>query len=117
MSECLYCHKKLSGRVDKKYCDHYCKSSYHAQKRKQENDSLFTQIDKQLKTNRKILRHFNKEGKTIIEKQKLLDLNFNPDYYTHTTKSNDKTLYYRCYEYGYYEKKQKKLELYVIVHF
>ena len=62
---CLSCNKILGGRKDKKFCDPYCKSSYHYSKNKK-NSNFYNWVDQQLKTNRRVLKKFNKTGKATI---------------------------------------------------
>jgi len=99
---CLNCGKELMGRSDKKYCNYYCKSALQYLTRKKE-ETLFFQIDRQLKKNRSLLKQFNKSGKTVIRKSEMLDLGFNPMYFTHYWKNTKGQVYLFCYEYGFLE--------------
>lgn len=85
---CLECNEELEGRIDKKFCSEYCRSSYHYRKNKRNQNSLFRSIDKQLKLNRRILKLYNKAGKAAVRKEVLLDDGFNPIYFTHYWKNN-----------------------------
>jgi len=69
---CLNCNEEITGRIDKKYCSEYCKSNYHYEQKKGEQDSLFKRIDLQLTLNRRLLKDFNKAGKATIRAKKLL---------------------------------------------
>lgn len=66
--QCLYCHQTLSGRADKKYCNQYCKSAHQYEQRKN-HESLYFNIDRQLKRNRSLLKYFNKAGKISFAKK------------------------------------------------
>jgi len=99
---CLCCDKPLKGRIDKKFCDDYCRSNYN---HKLNNDSspVVRKINSALKKNRRILEQMNScEGhSTIVSKQKLFELAFNFTYYTHTYTNKKGTVYFFCYEFGY----------------
>src|SRR5690554_7296728 len=77
--KCNACNKLLSGRSDKKFCDSYCKSSYHYQKSIENTPNFYTRVDKQLKTNRRILKNFNRAGKATVRSDILIKKGFNPD--------------------------------------
>ena len=115
MARCLDCNKELSGRSDKKFCDPYCKSAYHYKKNKENKPALFTEIDKQLKTNRRILKLYNKAGKSTVKKQILVDEGFHQGYHTHIWYNRNGDTYYFCYEYGYLILKENDIEKYVLV--
>ncbi|MBE7653463.1 hypothetical protein J2Q11_11615 [Tenacibaculum finnmarkense genomovar finnmarkense] len=110
--KCLHCKNKLEGRVDKKYCSSYCRSSYHYENNKEQEDSLFSVIDKKLKNNRKILKEFNKAGYASVRKEKLLAKDFDPNYFTNYWKNSKGQVYLFCYEYGFLAQREK----YILVH-
>ena len=115
MKVCLNCKENFEGRSDKKFCSPYCKSSYHYQSAINTPKSLFLKIDKQLKTNRRILKLFNKSGKSIVRKEKLIKEGFDPKYFTHYWKNPKNEIYLFCYEYGFLYKKEKMVDKYVLV--
>lgn len=80
---CPVCEKPIKGRTDKKFCDPSCKSAYHYQALQKEGCGFYARVDKQLKTNRRILKKFNKAGKATVRADVLLKLNFNPHFFTH----------------------------------
>ena len=98
---CLSCNKKLEGRIDKLFCNPYCKSSYHYIKNRNKDLSHFNIVDLQLKRNRNILKHFHKSGKTTILQSKLTEKGFNSSYFTNYWKNNQNKVYLFCYEYGF----------------
>ena len=75
---CIGCGEAITGRADKKFCKESCKSAYHYMKSIEKEESLFKSIDKQLKTNRRILKEFNRAGKATVRKHVLIDEGFNP---------------------------------------
>lgn len=104
--QCLSCGKTLKGRIDKKFCDDYCRNNYNnQQKAKGNHSSLVRNINNALLKNRKILESIlpagAETGKT--NRDKLLQAGFNFKYFTqlYTTKTGNE--YYYCYDYGYRE--------------
>lgn len=101
---CLACGKKLKGRIDKKFCDDYCRNNYNnVQKAKSNHSSYVRNINNTLLKNRKILESIlpDTEETAKASKDKLQRLGFHFKYITHiyTTKTN-KTYFY-CYDHGY----------------
>jgi len=105
----------LEGRSDKKFCDAYCKSSFHYQSSKLKEETIYVKIDKQLKTNRRLLKHFNRSGYASIDVQDLNDLGFNPKYFTHYWKNKKGDIYLFCYEYGFIKKTLNFKKKYILV--
>ncbi len=102
--KCLTCDTILRGRVDKKFCNDYCRNNYNnQQKAKGSNSEIVRSINKALLKNKKILESILREDeeKTSVSKDKLLRLGYQFKYQTHhyTTKAG-KTYYY-CYDHGY----------------
>jgi len=112
---CLQCGEPFSGRPDKKFCSESCRSSYHYYKSLEKEDSLFKIIDKQLKTNRRILKEFNRAGKATVRKKVLLDEGFDPKYFTHYWKAGNGNVYLFCFEYGFMKKIENETEKYVLI--
>lgn len=114
MNGCLYCNETINGRADKKYCSAHCKSAHQYQIKKSE-ETLFYKIDKQLKTNRRLLKAYNKSGLSTVRKEKLLNEGFDPTYFTHYWKNKKGQVYLFCYEYGFLELKDQYKEKYVLI--
>ena len=114
MKTCRVCGSELKGRQDKKYCSIKCKNALYYQNRIQ-HESFFFQVEKHLKTNRKILKHYNKEGYTTLRKEKLLAAGFNPRFFTHYWKNQKGQAYLFCYEYGFMEIDQQRIKKYLLV--
>ena len=115
MKRCPYCNEKVKGRVDKVFCTPYCKSSYHYQKARDDENNLFKKIDDQLKLNRRLLKNYNKAGKAVIRKEELLEAGFSPKYFTHYWKNKKGDIYLFCYEFGFLEKQEYGKTKYVLV--
>lgn len=103
---CPICESPIKGRSDKIYCSHSCKSS-HQYELRQEKDKFFLKVDKQLKTNRKILKKYNRTGMTTLRRKVLHQEGFNPNYFTHYWKNSKGDLYLFCYDYGFLKLKEK----------
>ena len=114
-NECLSCGKELIGRSDKIYCDLHCKSSYHYRKSLDEAPRFYNKVDNQLKLNRKILKNFNKSGKATVRAKVILDLGFNPKYFTHYWKNQRDDVYLFVYEFGFLKKKENNVEIYILI--
>ncbi len=101
---CLACGKTLKGRIDKKFCDDYCRNNYNNQQKARSNHSAFVRnINNALLKNRKILESLkgDKEEHVKANKEKLHGLGFSFKYLTHTFKNKEGKTYFWCYEYGY----------------
>lgn len=112
---CLNCQKPLTGRLDKKYCDDYCKSNYNYVKNKLKENSMFKQIDLQLKKNRRLLRDYNRSGKSTVRKEKFDAAGFNPNFFTHYWKNSKGQVYLFCYEYGFLRLTENGHTKYVLI--
>jgi|SRR5690554_1675567 len=115
MKKCLNCDEIIIGRAGKIFCDTYCKSSFHYKKKQGEEKSLYETIDKQLKTNRRLLKLFNKAGKAIVRKEVLVAEGFDPKYFTHFWKNKKGDVYLFCYEFGFLSKTENGKSKYVLV--
>ena len=96
---CLHCGTPLKGRSDKKYCDLGCKSAYSNNKRQQKEEVLIT-INQQLRTNWKVLKQMNPQGKSTVRKSFLRSLGYDFKYFTNVFKTPKGKLYYFCYDMG-----------------
>lgn len=112
---CLNCKSVLQGRVDKKYCSEYCKSNFNYELNKNKAVSLFKSIDQQLKLNRRLLRDFNKAGKSTVRTEKIIAAGFNPKYFTHYWKNRKGDVYLFCYEFGFLKRKENNKSKYILV--
>lgn len=113
--KCYQCGENIEGRKDKKFCSSYCKSNFHYIRNKEKENSLFKSIDKQLKLNRRLLRDYNKAGKSTVRKEILINSGFIPKYFTHYWKNNKGDVYLFCYEYGFLERTEHGKSKYVLV--
>jgi hypothetical protein len=112
---CLACGRELKGRSDKRFCDLHCKSSYHYRRSLEEAPRFYDKVDNQLKTNRRILKQFNKAGKATVRTSIIKQEGFDPNFFTHYWKNNKGDVYLFVYEYGFLKKQEHNLEKYVLI--
>lgn len=112
---CLACNRELEGRTDKKFCDPYCKSAWHYKKNREGSAGFYAQIDRQLKTNRRILKSFNKAGKATVQAKILLDRGFDPNFFTHFWKNKKGDVYLFIYEYGFLSRIENGKKKYILI--
>jgi len=105
MKTCQYCQSVLRGRIDKKFCNDYCRNNFNNREKKRDSHHpIVRKINAALLKNRRILASVlpAAAGQAIrIHREKLQRQGFEFGYYTHiyTTQSGKN---YRCtYEYGY----------------
>tara|TARA_R110002049_G_scaffold125972_1_gene281603 strand:+ start:1262 stop:1639 length:378 start_codon:yes stop_codon:yes gene_type:complete len=111
---CPICESVIVGRSDKVYCSIECKRAAETDKKRIE-DALYLKIDKQLKINRKILKKFNRVGKTTLRKEELIKEGFDPNYFTNYWKNSKGDIYLFVYDYGFLAIKDNQKDKYLIV--
>lgn len=109
--QCLQCGVNLNGRTDKKFCDDYCRTNFHNQKKS--NHPSIREINRVLIRNRLILESlaFAKGIGTLISLRDLMNRGFRFGYFTNTRGTKNGGNYFFCYEYGYYKRSDKMIEL------
>ena len=115
LKRCLSCNKILEGRSDKKYCDVHCKSSYQYRQSIENEPRFYNKVDNQLKTNRKILKQYNKAGKATVRASVIIEEGFDPKFFTHYWKNTKGDVYLFVYEYGFLKKKEHNVEKYILI--
>ena len=101
---CLSCGKALRGRIDKKFCDDYCRNNYNnKQKAKSNHSSYVRNINNALLKNRKIMEGLLPETEETVKasKDKLNRSGFQFKYVTHLYTTKTGKTYYYCYDHGY----------------
>lgn len=114
-NKCLACNKSLEGRADKKFCDAHCKSAYQYQQTKLEEPKFYNKVDNQLKLNRRILKYFNKAGKSIVRSSILKEQGFDSSFFTHYWKNSKGDAYLFVYEFGFLKRNEFGKEKYVLI--
>ncbi len=101
---CLSCGNQLRGRVDKKFCNDYCRNSYNnVQKARNGYSPVVRNINNALIKNRRILATVlsDRMETARANRDKLLRLGFHFGYQTHVYTTKTGRCYYYCYDYGY----------------
>lgn len=97
---CTECGIAFKGRADKKFCSDQCRTSYN-NKQKSIEHRYIRDVNLILKKNRRILLHFNPEGKSRVTRDKLKSKGFDFNYFTSTYTTKEGAQYFYCYEQGY----------------
>ncbi|MCX8019811.1 MAG: hypothetical protein N2747_04885 [Chitinophagaceae bacterium] len=101
---CLSCGAALRGRIDKKFCNDYCRNNYNNQMKSNESrHPLVRNINNALLKNRKILAGLlpDSEDNCKVSKEKMQQSGFLFKYITHFYTTKTGKTYYFCYDYGY----------------
>jgi predicted nucleic acid-binding Zn ribbon protein len=97
---CLDCGEIIVGRADKKFCSDQCRNNYN-NRLNSESSAMVRQVNNALKKNRRILSELNPSDKVTVHKEKLSNLGFNFNYFTHLYTTQKGSTYRFVYEYGY----------------
>jgi predicted nucleic acid-binding Zn ribbon protein len=97
---CIECNTAIKGRADKKFCSDQCRTTYNNRQKSIENKYI-RDVNIILKKNRRILLHFNPEGKNKVSRGKLKAKGFDFNYFTSTYTTKEGAQYFYCYEQGY----------------
>lgn len=114
VDSCPICGSAVRGRSDKKFCSAKCKSINQYESR-QKKEAFYLEVDRQLRTNRKVLKTYNYRGFTTVAKQELLKDGFDPNYFTHYWKNSKGDVYLFVYDYGFLDLKKSGRDKYLIV--
>lgn len=98
---CQTCNAEIRGRIDKKFCDDLCRTTFNNAHNVQ--PAIVKEILQLLKRNRKILADLTPDDtqKTKVSFQKLIDKGFNFMYHTHTHHAKNGAMFHFCFDYGY----------------
>ena len=98
----MACNKSIKGRIDKKFCDDYCRNAFN-NKLKCVSNNMVRNINNALRKNRRILEELLPEKEKMVKTnlEKLLEKGFMFKYSTHTYTNPKGNVYHFCYEYGY----------------
>lgn len=99
--KCQNCNHTLHGRTDKKFCNDYCRNTYHNKSKRSENNHI-RNTKAILMQNRRILAEILGDKSTCTaHRSELVAKGFHFDFITqiHSTKQGSVTHF--CYEYGY----------------
>ncbi|HCL05721.1 MAG TPA: hypothetical protein DHW64_07050 [Chitinophagaceae bacterium] len=102
--KCLTCERIIHGRVDKKFCNDYCRSAFNNKKHLSDR-GLIRRVNYLLLKNRYILEYFLKGSHptATIMRKALSAKGFQFDFFTHTYHTADGKQYFCCYDHAYIE--------------
>lgn len=101
---CQSCGHPIRGRVDKKYCNDYCRNNYNnVLKSRNGYSPVVRSINNTLLKNRRILASMLSERVETAKanRDKLLRMGFHFGYQTHMYITRTGRAYHYCYDYGY----------------
>jgi hypothetical protein len=98
--QCLECGHKLIGRIDKKFCNDYCRNAFN-NKKNRASKNIIRNTNNLLRKNYRILEKVNPNQKTKTTKDNLLRKGFNFNYFTSIYKTKTSNTYYFVYDQGY----------------
>ncbi|MEP2774144.1 MAG: DUF2116 family Zn-ribbon domain-containing protein [Fulvivirga sp.] len=107
-THCLQCKKPLTGRIDKKYCDDYCRNVYNNRNKKADEKYIQT-VNRIIRHNRKILKSLCPIGKAVVREEVLDSLGYNYHYFSGVYRAS-KGVYYICYDYAFLPTKETNRE-------
>lgn len=98
---CECCGEGLVGRSDKRFCNDACRAQHHHLIHQKERIEI-AEINRILRTNRRILLEWRSRNSQKAYRENLLQKGFSFNYYTHIKVHGNKMIYY-CYDLGYQE--------------
>jgi len=96
---CPVCNQEFEGRSDKKFCCDQCRNTYNNNKYADFSNQT-RNINRILKSNRKVLSDFFAKGVTKLNKERLLKAGYNFDYLTNIYTTRTGNTYHYCYDFG-----------------
>jgi len=101
-NHCLACGSIMRGRIDKKFCDDYCRNKFN-NLRRMETNSLIRKVNRILQRNRSILEANIPNGEKMrrTTRLKLADQGFRFNHFTHAHTNKKGQIYHYCYDYGW----------------
>ncbi len=98
--KCFECGDPLHGRADQKFCSDQCRNAYNNNKLGQTNNAN-RRVNRILKKNQTLLSGLNKSGKITIPRSELIGKEFNFNYFTSMSTTQQGRVYFFCYDQGY----------------
>ena len=97
---CLECGNPIQGRLDKKFCDAYCRNAFNNRVKRDDEQMILT-VNRQLRKNRRILKTLSPLGKSTVRKSVLESMGYDFSTFSSMFKSSQGLIYYLCYEYAF----------------
>ncbi len=99
-NECKECGKTLHGRLDKRFCDAYCRNAFN-NKVNRKDEQYLLDTNRTLRKNRRILKTLSPLGKSTVRQQVLVAMGYDFNVFSSMYRSPQGLIYYLCYEYGF----------------
>lgn len=115
MKYCQDCRTILKGRIDKKFCDDYCRCHYHNNINRG-RDQDFKKINSILKKNTCILEKLIEQGIKTSTLHLLSAAGFNFSFFTHQLAEQNGEISIYCYNYGYMKINAEHLVIKQVTH-
>lgn len=112
---CPVCGFLVIGRAGKRFCSEKCRSSHNGAKRAGLEEPL-TRTMQTIRKNRSLLKNLFKESKTIVKREVLEGMGFDPKTYTTRHINRRNQTYYFCADYGFLPITRDGDEVALIVH-
>ena len=97
---CPECGDKIIGRSDKKFCSDACRNAYNNKQNKVVTNYM-RNINNKLRKNHRLLEEHNTEGKTKVNREKLIHAGFDFDFVTQIVTYKNGSQYFFVYNQGY----------------
>jgi t-SNARE complex subunit (syntaxin) len=99
---CLTCGEILKGRIDKKFCDDACRSTYNNQINSDSSAYIKT-VNAILRKNKRIIEDLipENEKSTKVSLKKLTEKGYNFNFHTHNYTTKTGSTYTFCYNFGF----------------
>ena len=97
---CKQCGKPIHGRLDKRFCDAYCRNAFN-NKVKRKDEQYIMAVNRAIRKNRKILKTLSPVGKSTIRREVLDALGYDFNIFSSMYRTPKGNIYYMCYEYGF----------------
>ena len=98
--KCQECSKTLQGRLDKRFCDAYCRNAFN-NKLKRTDEKYILDINRLLRKNRRILKTLSPLGKSTVRKEVLDAMGYDFTIFSSMYRSPQGLIYYLCYDFGF----------------
>jgi hypothetical protein len=99
-NKCQQCGKPIHGRIDKKFCDAWCRNAFN-NKVKRRDEQTIMEINRTLRKNRRILKSLSPVGKSTVRKEVLEALGYKFNIFSSMFRTSGGRTYYLCYDYGF----------------
>jgi hypothetical protein len=111
---CPVCGEKIVGRSDKVYCCDHCRRIGN-NKKNHDAERPILELNKNLRTNRMILRKLCPVGKNVVRKEVLDLLGYDFTIFSSIFVNKKKQIYYLCHDFGFTPLLDKSVQRVLII--